>query len=204
MKERIPTDKFDDNPPVYVLAYRWNNMNDSAVLRVAPFLKYTHICVRVGTWDYHVMHDANGKNGKDFWLPSDVSDRRFKPKCMLYLGKTDVSWTDIIEFSSKTKHSPTWKCYTWLFSLGLYRWKQDCVSYTREFVRFLTGIKAKRPYAQTPYGYIKELINCGYRTCNDKEKCGRFATACGVCSCCGLHGDGPDGSKCGSCELPKT
>ena len=205
MKERIPTDSFDNNPPVYVLAYVWNNHNDKDVRRVAPLLRYTHMAIKIGNWEYHVMHNAKPDNGKDFWLPTDVSERKFgKPGCKVYLGKTTVPWPEIIEFSAKPKHSPTWKCYAWLATLTLYRWKKDCVSYTREFVQYLTGIKAKRPQAQTPYGYIKELINCGYKTCNDNEDCGRFATACGVCSCCGSHGDGPDSSKCGSCKLPET
>ncbi len=160
MKKRLPT-QFPSNPQVYLLGYKTEY--SSYVDRILSHPRHTHLAVQVGDWCYHITTDATPDNSKAYWVSEEVSNRLWKkPLTKILVGTTDKKWEDIVNFSLNWS-SPLYLTLITYFTFRLFRWKKDCVTYSRKYLEYLVGIKIKHPHSVTPDGFIKEILNCGYK-----------------------------------------
>jgi len=107
-----------------------------------PFEKYVHVGISVNNMIFNLP--TGRSNPKLNWLSSDVSYRVWgKPDESFYLGKTRISWFDILERKHYTN-----LVYQYVYILSLRTIKlENCVTAVTDYINlfFNTSINAGLP-----------------------------------------------------------
>ena len=152
---------------VYVHGYCWHGDHAAKYLKyhrlplelVGFDMSCNHLAIQFNDW---IVHPFNNKlfESSIRWIKQKVSDRCFGKTCKsLYIGATDKTLGDLVNYSN-TRETRLWSCYAWFYTLGLYRNKKDCVSFTKEMLEYsmeITGL-----HGVTPNTLLQELHNRGY------------------------------------------
>jgi hypothetical protein len=152
---------------VSVLGYCWDDDLNAGYVRwhrkalklVGLDMTINHLALQFNDWVVHPF--SKGFSGKDIkWIKERVSARFFGEPCeQVHLGSTDLLLSDIIAHS-EARDQKLWSNYAWFYTLGFYKNKRDCVSFTKEMLDLCLGIGPLK--AQTPYCLLKEISNHGY------------------------------------------
>jgi len=122
-------------------------------------LSVTHLCLKFNDWVVHPFsHGVNKKEIK--WIKEKVATRCFGNPCQeIYLGQTNYLLSDIISYANEREIN-TWSTYAYLYTMGYYKNKKDCVSFTKEMLDFCLGLGPFKE--QFPSYLLKEISNHGY------------------------------------------
>jgi hypothetical protein len=151
---------------IWVLGYSWTGEHEAGylhyhnkVLKLFGIdLDYcNHLALQVGDWYVHPFSNNNIK-----WVKPRVSDRVWgKPKIKCYVRASRRSLQELIDKSHATPTSLR-SCYLWAYTLGLYPYKKDCVSWTRAMLKYACNEKIDN--CQSPKCLLNVLANRGYRS----------------------------------------
>ena len=152
---------------VSVLGYCWGGefmagyikWHRKALELVGFDMTVNHLAVKVNDWIIHPF--SKGWSGTEIkWVKEKVSARCFGHPCQeVHLGSTNLILSDFMLYASERKVK-IWSSYAWFYTLGLYRNKKDCVSFTKEMLGLCLELGPFK--AQTPYCLLKEISNHGY------------------------------------------
>lgn len=118
-----------------------------------------HLALQLDDWIVHPFTKGlSSRNVK--WLKEKVSLHCFgKPCRVVHIGQANYPLSFFV-INSEQRDLKLWSSYAWFYSLGLYRNKKDCVSFTKEMLDLCMGIGPL--HAQTPNTLLQELHNHGY------------------------------------------